>query len=74
MKDDTIVYEDPITIKFEEWIENQLKVLEHYLSLKCAENNKNLLTEKGTFSQHLNCVKKVWTLLWLRWTPDYTLS
>ena len=34
--------EDPITIKFEELIENQLKVLEHYLSLKCAENNKNL--------------------------------
>ena len=63
--------EDPITIKFEELIENQLKVLEHYLSLKCAENNKNLVsvqelnTEKGTFSQHLNCVKKVWTLLCL---------
>ena len=41
-------------------MENQLKVIDNYLSLKCAENNKDLVTKyveelnssKGTFSQH----------------------
>ena len=41
-------------------IGNQLKVIENYLSLKCAENNKDLVTKyveelnssKGKFSQH----------------------
>ena len=71
MKDDTILYMEMKThLKLslkntadpgeKNIIENQLKVLEHYLSLKCAEKNKNLVdnyvqelnTEKGTFSQH----------------------
>ena len=41
-------------------IENQLRILENYLSVKCAEINKNLVlkyceeldSQKGVFSQH----------------------
>ena len=41
-------------------IESQIRILDNYLSLKCAEKNKQLVSEysqelvslKGTFSQH----------------------
>ena len=70
-KDDTVLYMDmKTTLKIKlrntddqhekRLFENQLKVLENYLSLKCAEKNKKLVEEyvgvlnspKGSFSQH----------------------
>ena len=71
IKDETIVYMKMKTqLKIElmnienkndkEVIENQLRILENYLSIKCADKNRRLVNEyssqldslKGTFSQN----------------------